>query len=116
MRARKNRAACGTNVSGSPRSSRAGEAVMGWRDVFRALIRQTDSRPLLGDETAAEWAYRRGDEVAGSLLHMPAPDRLALARELLPAGFVVARDVTADDLPGIKAQILNRRAGVGEGE
>jgi hypothetical protein len=79
---------------------------MGWREVV-ASVKGWDGMTIGTD------AAKR---VADALAAMPPPDRLALARELLPAGFVVARDVTADDLPGIKAQILNRRAGVGEGD
>jgi hypothetical protein len=119
---------------------------MGWRDVVSDLV----------SEIAEGWLC--SSDVEEALLRMDEPDRIALARELLPAGFVVApttatdgmcvaatgrddrgdqgqdryalyrsiyaamveaammRDVTADDLPSIKAQILNRRAMMGEGD
>jgi hypothetical protein len=104
---------------------------MGWRTAFVLVLEAGEPNGL---------TYANCQQVADALLAMPAPDRIALARELLPAGFVVAREVAcpfndtravtgwnacraammaeviADDLPGIKAQILNRRAMMGEGE
>jgi hypothetical protein len=68
-------------------------------------------------------------ETAAGLLAMPAPDRIALARELLPEGFVVAREVgerewsppTDGDIPTHSAQHVDgwnacRAAMMGEGE
>jgi len=117
---------------------------MGWRDELATLL---------------GWAHRnntpfRPETFIGFVSQCSDEHRIALARELLPEGFVVARDVahlncageflvadtehmrramlaarmsgwnacraammreaTADDMQGIKAQILNRRAGEGE--
>jgi hypothetical protein len=51
---------------------------MGWRDVVSDLV----------SEIAEGWLCI--SDVQEALLRMDEPDRLALARELLPVGFVVA--------------------------
>jgi hypothetical protein len=68
---------------------------MGWREVL------------------GRWPARWVDE----MLALPAPDRLALARELLPAGYVVARDVGAmpdnEELPRDAGEALANSARIG---
>jgi hypothetical protein len=62
----------------------SGGSGMGWRDVLAGLI---------GFTTGPSLPYRR-ETVECALLAMPAPARIALARELLAGtGRVVARDV-----------------------
>ena len=54
---------------------------MGWREAIDRLI------PEIAD------GWECGSDVAEYILRLDEPDRIALARELLPPGFVVARDV-----------------------
>jgi hypothetical protein len=82
---------------------------MGWREVVSDLV----------PEIAEGWLCI--SDVQDALLRMDEPDRLALARELLPAGFVVAREVGEwREIGGrdLKAQGWNacRAAMMGEGD
>jgi predicted esterase len=89
---------------------------MGWRD-------DGDLEKALRDLTHGVGS---NEEVFAALLAMPAPDRLALARELLPAGSVVVREVGEQPVPtGVFAgHEWSKRAGwnacraamMGEGE
>jgi hypothetical protein len=57
---------------------------MGWRVAFVRVLEDGEPNGL---------TYGNCQQVADALLAMPPADRIALARELLPEGFVVARDV-----------------------
>jgi hypothetical protein len=62
---------------------------MGWREVVSDLV----------PEIAEGWLC--SSDVQEALLRMDEPDRLALARELLPAGSVVAREVGEARMEGV---------------
>jgi hypothetical protein len=80
---------------------------MGWRDVLMGVHRaMTGERvSVLMGETREQRDARHAEAGMRYLQSRPAPDRIALARELLPAGFVVAEsvpnmaDVVADAAP-----------------
>lgn len=77
----------------------------GWREAIADVLHEArEVRPMtLGDQA---------DAVMAKMREMPIPDRIALARELLAGtGRVPARELTAMDMPAVKAHIMARRAG-----